>query len=305
MRKRTIFFAVGLIAGLTGAYLYANRKDSTVELAKLHPRNPLQFLHGYIYFKWPNPYLKIIKRVLENPAIVPKSVYDGCGNYLVETHHSKIVPLDEARRLVRIEENISLTDLEQVIPFEKARDIVIQNPDHIAVANCMCRRIQENPCQPLDVCIFVGEPFASFMVQHQPDHARWISQSEAVFILEREHRRGRFHTAWFKDAAGGRFYSICSCCRCCCLGMKAFLLFDRKTITSSGYVSEVDLDICTGCGECTEVCSFEAVVVGEKAQIDPKGCMGCGLCVDKCDQNAISLRIDSSKPKPLDITRLD
>jgi len=304
VRRKNLFFVGGLFAGFLGAYLYSHRKDSTVALAKLHSRNPLRFVHGYIYFKWPNSYLRIIKKVLENPATVPKPVYEACGNYLLETHHSKVIPLSEARRLITIKEDVSLTNLEQVIPFERARDIVLQNPQHIAVADCLCRRIQDKPCYPLDVCIFVGEPFAGFMVQHQPEHARWISQDEAVSILEREHKRGRFHTAWFKDAAGDRFYSICNCCNCCCLGMKAFELFDKRIITSSGYSAQVDVDICEACGECSKICPFKAVSLNDKAQVDQSSCMGCGLCVDKCEQNALSLCRDPSKPKPLDIANL-
>ena len=304
MRRKTLFLTAGLFAGFLGAYLYLHRKDSTVALEKLHSRNPLQFLHGYIYFRWPEPYLKIIKRVLENPTTVPKSVYDSCGNYLLETYHSKVVPINEARRLVRIEEDISLTNLEQVIPFERARDIVIQNPHHIAVVDCFCRRVQENPCQPLGVCIYIGEPLSGFVVEHQPEHARWVSRDEAVSILGREHRRGRFHTVWFKDAAGDRFYSICNCCNCCCLGMKTFELFDKRAITSSGYSAQVDDDICEACGECSKICPFEAVSLNDKAQVDQSNCMGCGLCVDKCEQNALSLCRDLSKPKPLDIDNL-
>jgi ferredoxin len=293
-----------LTSGLLAAYLYLNRKESTKKLARIHSRNPLRFLHGYIYFKWPEFYLRTVKKTLEDPSSVPRPVHGTCANYLLETHHSKVIPLDNARQLVKVEANISLTDLEQVIPFKKARDIVLQDPQHIAVADCMCRRIQEDSCQPLDVCIFVGEPFASFVVEHQTGHARWISPEEAISILEREHKRGRFHTAWFKDAAGDRFYSICNCCKCCCLGMRAYSLFDKRTITPSGYITKVDVESCTGCGECIEVCPFDALSVNEKAEINASSCMGCGLCNDKCGQNALTLHIDSSKPKPLDIQAL-
>lgn len=304
MRRSILPFIGGLVAGYIGARLYSNCKASTKEFAKLHLRSPLQFLHGYVYFRWPEFYLGIVKKVLEKPSTVPKSVYETAGNYLLETHHSKILPLEDARRLIKIQEDICLTDLEQVIPFERARDIIIKNPDRIAIADCMCRRIQENPCQPLDVCIVVGEPFSSFVVEHRPENARWVSQDEAVSILEREHKRGRFHTTWFKDAAGNRFYSICNCCSCCCLGMKAFRLFDKRVITPSGYVAEVDTAACEGCGACAEVCSFEAININNKAQVNPDTCMGCGLCGDRCEQGAITLHLDSSKPKPLDITKL-
>jgi len=304
VKRKTLPFLGGLLFGYIGAKLYVNRKKSTKELAKLHSKNPLQFLHGYVYFRWPELYLGIVKKVLENPEAVPQPIYDTCGNYLMETHHSKVLPIKEARKLVKVEEDISLTNLEQVIPFDRARDIILRDPGHIAVTDCMCRRIVKDPCLPLDVCLIIGEPFASFVVEHQPNNSRWITRDEAVGILEREHKRERFHTAWYKDAAGGRFYVICNCCGCCCMGMKAFKLFDKRVITSSGYTAEVNVDICDVCGACSGICSFEALKVNDIAEINSERCMGCGLCVEKCKKDAISLRLDPSKPKPLNITEL-
>lgn len=304
MRRKILPFIGGLTVGYIAANLYLNRKASTKALAKLHANNPLQFVHGYIYFKWPATYLRIVRKVLDNSFSVPKSIYDTCGKYLLETHHSKVIPLKEACQLVKIEQEISVTNLEQVVPFERARDIIIKNPDHIAVTDCMCRRTQENPCQPLDVCIVVGEPFASFVVEHQPDHARWISKDEAVLILEREHKRGRFHTAWFKDAAGDRFYTICNCCSCCCLGMKAFRLFDNRIMASSGFTAEVNMQACNKCSACADICAFGALRASDKVWIDSEACMGCGLCADRCKQRAITLHLNPSKPRPLIVTEL-
>jgi len=45
-----------------------------------------------------------------------------------EGYHGKAVPLSTAIELVSIKEDISLENLEQVIPFERARDIVIKKP---------------------------------------------------------------------------------------------------------------------------------------------------------------------------------
>ena len=74
-------------------------------------------------------------------------------------------------------EDIPLGDLEKIIPYQKAREIILKNPDHIAVIDCPCRAAREHPCLPMDVCLVVGEPFASFVVEHQPktvalDHLR-------------------------------------------------------------------------------------------------------------------------------------
>lgn len=45
---------------------------------------------------------------------------------------------------------------------------------------------------------------------------------------------------------------------------------------------------CVGCGDCTKVCTRDAVtIVRGKAVIDPDKCNGCGLCISICSYNAI------------------
>jgi hypothetical protein len=52
----------------------------------------------------------------------------------------------------------------------------------------------------LDVCLIIGEPFASFVAEHHPRRARWTTADEAVQILHAEDERGHAHPAFFKDA---------------------------------------------------------------------------------------------------------
>ncbi len=54
------------------------------------------------------------------------------------------------------------------------------------------------------------------------------------------------------------------------------------------YVPRVNLERCTGCGICGEVCQFNAVlVVGGKPKIFPSLCHGCGSCALQCPEGAI------------------
>ena len=76
-------------------------------------------------------------------------------------------------------------------------------------------------------------------------------------------------------------------------------------IASSGYVAQVDTDLCAGCGECADVCQFVAISVDDGfAQVDAVACMGCGVCVAHCPQEAISLQRDPAKGEPLEIQKL-
>ncbi len=57
----------------------------------------------------------------------------------------------------------------------------------------------------------------------------------------------------------------------------------------SRFRAAVDADACTGCGACTDRCSFGAISVAEIAVVDAQKCMGCGNCVKACPVEALSL----------------
>lgn len=56
----------------------------------------------------------------------------------------------------------------------------------------------------------------------------------------------------------------------------------------SGHEATIRAEACTGCGQCEELCRFDAVRTGNGAfQIDPFACEGCGVCVQFCPASAI------------------
>lgn len=273
-------------------------------------------LHAYVYLRWPylyigvakgnHPLAKVLAPIYKAVAmLMPKKKADDPEQVtFADTYHGKVVPTEAAAQLVTIQEDIRIEDLEQVIPYKKARSVIMQDPDHIVVIECPCRSSKENPCLPLDVCLIIGEPFASFAAAYHPERSRWITQSEAVEILEAERDRGHVSHAFFKDAMLGRFYAICNCCSCCCGAMQA-QRGGTPMLASSGYLSRVDEGLCIGCGECVEYCQFEALFMLEYlAVVDAEACMGCGVCVDKCEQGALSLAREPGKSIPLDIRQL-
>lgn len=52
---------------------------------------------------------------------------------------------------------------------------------------------------------------------------------------------------------------------------------------------QVDQDKCTGCGECAEICSVDAISVQTVATIDATSCILCGACVFNCPEQAIDM----------------
>jgi MinD superfamily P-loop ATPase len=74
-------------------------------------------------------------------------------------------------------------------------------------------------------------------------------------------------------------------------------LFLRPTIQEHREVGqmipEVDLEKCTYCGRCAEVCQYHAIaVVGEKVLVFPELCHGCGSCTLNCPTGAIHEVLD-------------
>jgi heterodisulfide reductase subunit A len=80
---------------------------------------------------------------------------------------------------------------------------------------------------------------------------------------------------------------------------RAATILSKPAITISPLVSQVDAEICDGCGVCNEVCSFGAIILedtvgaGNRADYRSKNimasCKGCGLCAASCPQKAIDM----------------
>ena len=274
----------------------------------------LNALHGYVYGRWIYQYISIGAGVhtlsrLVLPVFhlldrIIARVSNGRRPTFADTYHGKVVSLDGARQLVTVNRPVRILDLEQIIPYRKARDIILHNPDHITVLDCPCRAARPDPCSPLDVCLVIGEPFATFMREHHPQKSRSITQGEALEILAEEHRRGHVHHAFFKEAALNRFYAICNCCSCCC-GAIQLMKKGTPMLASSGFVAQVDEQACDHCGSCVAYCQFDALTQdGDQVSFDTTKCMGCGVCEDICTRNARTMVAAPERGTPLEIHTL-
>lgn len=266
--------------------------------------NPLTIFHSALYAATVT-YLRVLKIIVTVGS-------QRLRNHISETYHSKVVRLNDAKRIIAINKDIELRNLDQVLPYRHARDIILINPHNIVVYECPCRGQKKDPCRPTDVCLVVGDPFVDLLRLFQPFRSRRISPEEAMKILQEEDERGHVHTAWFKRTMLDRFYAICNCCKCCCLGMKFMAEHRMKMILPSGYRSIIGED-CIGCGACARFCQFDAmelIPVSEnsagrkRCHVIRERCFGCGICESKCTQGAISLVRDPGKGIPLDIETL-
>ncbi len=279
----------------------------------------LDGLHAYVYSRWcyfyiatatgRHPAARLLYPLLSTLGKLSGLLNRGraaedTGKAFADTYHGKAMPLESARKLISVGREVRLELPEQVIPYTQARDIVLRNPQLIAALDCPCRAASPDPCLPLGVCLIVGDPFASFMLEHHPERTRRIDVREALAILEAEDRRGHAHHAFFKDAMLGRFYAICNCCPCCCGAMRAHRR-GVPMLASSGHVCRVEAESCTGCGACAQACPFGALEVRNGlARVNEPQCMGCGVCLARCRSQALRLERDPSRGEPLEIEEL-
>jgi len=301
-------------------------KDSTKALYEFYPEeDKSDFFPIYLYLKYIDHFIyhafqasglpskeppeKLNEDIEEMLKAYVQRGADASPNTDTSIYHGKVMKLKDAIKLVTQREDLNLPLPERVVPYKMARDVILKNPDSLAVGTCVCRALSENPClpPPQEVCLFVGDPFASVIAEENPKFHK-ISQEKAVKVLEDAHKRGFVHCAYFKKEMGRRFMAICNCCSCCCLGVRMWNLLEGQIpiLAPSGYVSQVSNDY-NGCGDCVDACNFKAISLDEREEgaiINSAKCMGCGVCEDTCPVGAISLRRESSKGEPLDIEEL-
>jgi ferredoxin len=270
--------------------------------AEPHPAKPAQrnaaldALHGYVYGRWTNQYISIALNWLM-PRLNAEQREHWANSY-----HGKVLTPELAAELVMLDHDVNARNLEQIIPYPVARDVILRSPVAVTLYECACRHARaDGGCKPTDVCMIIGSG-GDFALDHNPQSARRITQAEALNILRAEHERGHLHSAWFKDVMGDRLYAICNCCKCCCGGIEAMTRYGIRTMASSGYVAAIDEASCTACGLCVDHCPFDALTLeGALASVNSSKCMGCGVCQSQCAFEAIALLRDETKPAPLDV----
>jgi len=57
----------------------------------------------------------------------------------------------------------------------------------------------------------------------------------------------------------------------------------------SGVKARVEIDKCSGCGMCAELCQFDSITMDDTAFISRLNCEGCGVCAHFCPEDCIVL----------------
>lgn len=79
------------------------------------------------------------------------------------------------------------------------------------------------------------------------------------------------------------------------LSTKVRILLNKNELLSKGRIAKVNTYLCRGCGQCIEVCSYNAISLKNLkpeilvSDINEFLCEGCEICVTKCPTGAISI----------------
>lgn len=289
-------------------------KRSTWEMIKKHGWRFDRFIHNYIYFVFYYPYVKAVTVAL---PLVPRLKWFRPLHFIldmaVNRYHAKILSSSDTQKIFTLNHDIRhiADENKQIVPFRYANKIIFQEPEHIAVMDCPCKK-SYNTCEPVKCCIAVGKSLSSFWLDHcQKYHAEKITQEQALDIIRKYRERGHVTQAFFKVATGGSTGVICNCCPDCCACLRANIYLRQlesgmSMTAQSGYAIERDAEKCTRCGKCAEMCHFDAIqVANNEWRYNKNNCMGCEMCVEHCPEGALTLYVDPEKPLPLDLDRIE
>ncbi|MBN1121134.1 MAG: 4Fe-4S binding protein [Anaerolineae bacterium] len=175
-----------------------------------------------------------------------------------------------------------------VHPHEEAAALV-EGAKAWGVRDCICRVQQKllgKGCDhPVEICLTFSDHEGAF---DDSPVDRVLTKAEALQLLVEAREAGLIHTTGnYRDGV----HYICNCCTCSCGVLRGLTEFKIPTaVAHSDFVAVVDVDLCSGCGDCSTRCEFNAIDLPEGvAVIDAVRCLGCGQCVTVCEEGAMSL----------------
>ncbi|MBS4539410.1 FAD-dependent oxidoreductase [Clostridium sp. D2Q-11] len=177
----------------------------------------------------------------------------AAGIFPVGTGPMRVIPIETA-----IEGETRRASYEEVSKYLNENTI-------FSVSDCSCRTSRESMgegCGHLkeDMCIQMGHAAEYYI---RTGRGREITREEAFEIIKKAEENGLMHSIPNTDGPG-ETHAICNCCGCSCFAMRIAGMFLNTDMVRSNYVSQIDEDMCVGCGECVEICPVNALKLGQK-----------------------------------------
>jgi Pyruvate/2-oxoacid:ferredoxin oxidoreductase delta subunit len=128
----------------------------------------------------------------------------------------------------------------------------------------------------------------------QKGKIRPVTLEEALAIKAEAAEAGLASFVTEIKAGKRRAGASCSCCGCCCGGLRLISQFNAPGLVARPrFLPVLDSVRCTRCGLCASACPVGAQIVdaqGRTHQHLTERCIGCGLCVVACNhQGAIRM----------------
>jgi MinD superfamily P-loop ATPase len=194
-------------------------------------------------------------------------------------------------------------DHTEILDWERASHIV-KSATARGISLCSCRHKASHlgkACDhTLDNCMSFNYAAESLIKQGL---ARQVDTNEAMEILKASKEAGLAQTG---DNVQQKVTYICNCCGCCCGMMDALKRFDiRNAIVTSNWIADVNMENCTGCGECAKICPVDAIEIikldmgkkkPKKAIPDETLCLGCGVCTSACEYKSMGMKARAQRP---------
>lgn len=203
---------------------------------------------------------------------------------------------------------------DQVLP-EKVLEYFINKAEHLLLCHsCGCRAY--NQCQDHDHsigCLYIGADTVGVkevFPKVTPHSSHFATKEEAMARVREAYDNGLItvigRLKWDSEGWGvpdrGRFMTVCFCCPCCCIAgkrMHGTTELHHMMQRIEGVSVTVDENLCVGCEDCMEVCTFEGMEMHDgTARVNQEKCLGCGRCERVCPNKAITITLDD--PKRLD-----
>ncbi len=285
-------------AGKIAKSLGKDRKETKRILDEMTDKGAIQDIGGYSYFLAVAHLFNIgfkYSKALERLGKKGAELYQQF--FVKEKYYKRYESSDDGTPLTRIIPiNESIDHQSEISNAEEIHGIIENCMGPIVITDCPCRNRTEilgirecNEKYPIGESCFQLGMFGKYFLRR--GEGKELSREEAHNLVDKLAKLGLVFTT--ENVKQPEHVVVCSCCECCCALLRGMTRFEEKNefcTAKSNYISEVNQDLCKGCGLCMKRCPFKAITIeNDKSFVESSKCYGCGVCAVTCPTGAIKL----------------